>query len=189
MGIISYVNGLRAAEIRGVPLHYSAEERVRQSEEWQRVESRLTSLEQRLEPSSLGQLTQQERTRVLTTAEMYRVATMLYLQRTAGGTQANEIRAIFLDQAFRLLKTLAICTSPWPLFVIACESETDEQRIKILQTLDRMDNERHIGNYFVLRGIIEMYWKQQDLHADNPRNAHLKWWDIIDLNTSAPWFI
>lgn len=189
MEVISYVNGLRAAELRGDARHYSTEERVRQNEEWQRVESRLTNLEQRLDPSSLGQLTQQERTRILTTAEMYRVATMLYLQRTGGGTQANEIRAIYLDQAFRLLKMLAICTSPWPLFVIACESETDEQRIKILQTLDRMDNERHIGNYFVLREIIEMYWKQQDLHADNPRNAHLKWWDIIDLNTTAPWFI
>jgi hypothetical protein len=189
MEIISYVNGLRALELRGGSANFSAEEKTRRSEQWHSTESQLANLEQRLDPISAMHLTQHEQTMILTTAELYRIAAFLYLQRTCNTAQAHEIRTIYLEQAFQILKCLEICTSPWPLFVIACETETDEQRIEILQTLDRMDNERHIGNVFVLRSIIETFWKQQDLKADNGRLSNVKWWDVVDLNTAAPWFI
>jgi hypothetical protein len=52
-----------------------------------------------------------------------------------------------------------------------------------------MDKERHIGNVLVLRGIIETFWKQRDLQADSGRLSNVKWWDVVDLNTAAPWFI
>ncbi|KAK8042219.1 hypothetical protein PG993_006742 [Apiospora rasikravindrae] len=189
MEVISYVNGLRAAELRGDAAHYSAEEKTRKNEEWHRIEAKLATLEQTLDPDSTDKLSQSERTRILTTAELYRVAASLYLQRTTNSPQALEARSIYLTQAFQLLGNLSICTSPWPLFVIACESEADEQRIEILLNLDKMDRERHIGNYYVLREVIEVYWKQHDLQADSARQSQTKWWDIVDLNTAAPWFI
>ncbi|KAK8089901.1 hypothetical protein PG997_004862 [Apiospora hydei] len=189
MEIISYVNGLRAADLRGDAAHYSAEEKTRKNEEWHRIEAKLATLEQTLAPDSTDKLSQSERTRILTTAELYRVAASLYLQRTTNSPQALEARSIYLTQAFQLLGNLSICTSPWPLFVIACESEADEQRIEILLNLDKMDKERHIGNYYVLREVIEVYWKQHDLQADSARQSQTKWWDIVDLNTAAPWFI
>ncbi|KAK7952270.1 N-terminal fungal transcription regulatory domain-containing protein [Apiospora aurea] len=189
MEIISYVNGLRAADLRGDAAYYSAEEKTRKNEEWHRIEAKLATLEQTLAPDSTDKLSQSERTRILTTAELYRVAASLYLQRTTNSPQALEARSIYLTQAFQLLGNLSICTSPWPLFVIACESEADEQRIEILLNLDKMDRERHIGNYYVLREVIEVYWKQHDLQADSARQSQTKWWDIVDLNTAAPWFI
>ncbi|KAK7969425.1 N-terminal fungal transcription regulatory domain-containing protein [Apiospora saccharicola] len=189
MEIISYVNGLRAAEMRGDAVQYSAEEKTRKNEEWHRIEAKLATLEQILDPDSTDKLSQSERTRILTTAELYRVAASLYLQRSTNSPQASDTRSVYLSQAYRLLGTLNICTSPWPLFVIACESEADEQRIEIMQNLDKMDKERHIGNYYVLREVIEVYWKQHDLQADSARQSHTKWWDIVDLNTAAPWFI
>ncbi|KAI0012577.1 fungal-specific transcription factor domain-containing protein [Xylariaceae sp. FL0662B] len=189
MEIISYVNGLRAIDLRGEPALFSPEERARRAEEWHRIESRVATLTQRLDPQHATHLPPHERTRVLATAELYRIAAFLYLQRTGEYTQTQELRSMYLDQAFRTLNSLEVCTSPWPLFVIACETETDQQRIMILQTLDRMDDARRIGNIFVLRNIIESFWKQQDLQADNGRVSNLKWWDVIDLNTAAPWFI
>lgn len=183
------MNGLRAAEMRGDAAQYSAEEKTRKNEEWHRIEAKLATMEQTLDPDSTDKLSQPERTRILTTAELYRVAASLYLQRTTNSPQASETRSVYLSQAYRLLGTLSICTSPWPLFVIACESEADEQRIEIMQNLDKMDKERHIGNYYVLREVIEVYWKQHDLQADSARQPRTKWWDIVDLNTAAPWFI
>ncbi|KAK8048747.1 fungal-specific transcription factor domain-containing protein [Apiospora phragmitis] len=189
MEVISYVNGLRAADLRGDATQYSAEEKTRKNEEWHRVEAKLATLEQTLHPDSIDKLSQSERTRILITAELYRVAASLYLQRTTSSPQALEARSVYLLQAFQLLGNLKICTSPWPLFVIACESEADEQRIEIMLNLDKMDKERHIGNYYVLREVIEVYWKQHDLQADSTRQSQTKWWDIVDLNTAAPWFI
>ncbi|KAI0179333.1 fungal-specific transcription factor domain-containing protein [Hypoxylon sp. FL1284] len=189
MEIISYVNGLRAIELRGESADFSLEERQRRADEWHVVEDRISHLTQRLDPSDASSLPVHERARILTTAELYRIATFLYLQRTGECTQNQDVRTVYLDQAFQALNSLEVCTSPWPLFVIACETENDQQRILILQTLDRMDNKRNIGNVFVLRDIIESFWKQQDLQADSGRISHLKWWNVVNLNTTAPWCI
>lgn len=117
---------------------------------------------------------------------------MLYYLRAVcstvdGGTNQDTRLAGAL--AFKVLAGLAICTSPWPLFVVACESQTDKQRIEILRTLDRMDEGRKIGIVFVMWSMIESYWKQQDPHADDDRSKALRWWELINLDTAAPWFI
>ncbi|KAI1850704.1 hypothetical protein JX266_003986 [Neoarthrinium moseri] len=189
MEIISYVNGLRALELSGDSTSLSAEEKSRHNDERHAIENRLSSLDQRLDSVYANRLTQHQRTMILTTAELYRLATYLYFQRCCITGQASELRGMYLDQAFHVLRSLDICTSPWPLFVIACESETDEQRIEVLQMLDMMVSERSIGNIYVLRDIIESFWKQQDLQADNGRASSVKWWDLVDLNIAAPWFI
>ncbi|OTA70111.1 hypothetical protein K449DRAFT_321574 [Hypoxylon sp. EC38] len=189
MEIISYVNGLRAIELRGESVDFSPEERTRRADDWHLIENRITTLSQHLDPLDAARLPPHERTRILTTAELYRIAAVLYLHRTGESNQSQELRSMYLEQAFQALNSLEVCTSPWPLFVIACETENDQQRIMILQALDRMDNERHIGNVFVLRDIIESYWKQQDLQADSGRISNSKWWNVVNLNITAPWCI
>lgn len=189
MEIISYVNGLRALESRRESADFTAEEKSRRTEEWHSVESQLANLDQRMDPVYASQLPSYDRNMILSTAELYRIATFLYLQRTSNTAQVHETRTIYLEQAFKVLTNIEVCTSPWPLFVLACEAEIDEQRIEILQTLDRMDTVRHIGNIKVLREIIESYWKQHDLQADSGRSPAAKWWDVVDLNITAPWFI
>ncbi|KAI5858217.1 fungal-specific transcription factor domain-containing protein [Durotheca rogersii] len=189
MEIISYANGLRAAELRGVPAGLSPEERAQKADEWHMIQNRITKLEQHLHPADASILAPRERTRIYTTAELYRIAALLYLLRTGESAQNQDLRSMYLDEAFKALGRLEVCTSPWPLFVIACETESDHQRIMILQTLDRMDDTRHIGNVFVLRGIIESFWKQQDLQADSGRNTNIKWWNVVNLNIPAPWCI
>jgi hypothetical protein len=188
MELISQVNSLRASQ-RNEDIGAGPDVRARRTEEVHEIEQRVTSLVQRLDSHDAKYLSTLEQARVLATAELYRIALFLYLQRTCNYAEMEEHRRIYLQQAFEILDSLETCTSPWPLFVIACETETDEQRIKIMQTLDHMDATRHIGNVFVLRNIIESFWKQVDLHADNGSSTGLKWWDIVDLKTAGPWFI
>ncbi|KAI1344864.1 fungal-specific transcription factor domain-containing protein [Xylariaceae sp. FL0016] len=189
MEIISYVNGLRAGELRGDTTTLSNEEQARKTEVWNMVENKITSLRQRLDPAEASRLPPQEHTRTLATAELYRIATFLYLQRAGNSSSPPELRSGYLQQAFAILSSLDVCTSPWPLFVIACETETDDQKIEILQALDRMDERRHIGNIFVLRNIIESFWKQELLQADTSRPQSLNWWVTVDLHVATPWFI
>ncbi|KAI3326138.1 fungal-specific transcription factor domain-containing protein [Xylariaceae sp. AK1471] len=189
MEIISCVNNWRAIELRGDSTTLPDQERSNKTNEWKVLESRLELLTQRLDPRHEEQLSQHDRVRTLATAELYRIATFLYLHRACSTETSQDIRLTCLQQALQILNSLEVCTSPWPLFVIACEAESDDQRITILRTLDLMDEQRHIGNVFVLRHIIESFWKRQDLQADAGRAGGLKWWDTIDLHLTAPWFI
>ncbi|KAI1128840.1 fungal-specific transcription factor domain-containing protein [Nemania abortiva] len=186
MEVISHVNKWRAIELCGDPAALSDQTRAI---EYKALESKLALLTQRLDPRHEEYLSRHDRTRTLATAELYRLATFLYLHRVGSTETSQEIKSAYLQQALHVLSSLEVCTSPWPLFVIGCETETDDQRICILRTLDRMDEVRHIGNVFVLRHIIESFWKQQDLQADSGRASSLKWWDTIDLNLTSPWFI
>lgn len=189
MLIIDFVNNLRAVELRGGMETLTPEEQAEHGQRWSEVESRLYFLEQRLDPKHRKQLSEQECTRILRTAELYRLATVLYFQRSSTRLEQSNLVSSCLDQAIAILQSLAVCTSPWPLFVIACEAVTDEHRIIVLKTLDRMDVARHIGNVFVMRTIVESIWKQQDLQADKIYPASLKWWDMIQMDTAMPWFV
>ncbi|KAI0526696.1 fungal-specific transcription factor domain-containing protein [Xylaria bambusicola] len=189
MEIISCVNMWRAMELQGYDVAMPGQEKPNKATEYKALENRIFVLTQRLDPRHEEHLSRHDRIRTLATAELYRIATYLYLHRIGSTETSQDTKSLYIHQALQILGSLEVCTSPWPLFVIACETENDDQRISILRTLDRMDVERHIGNVFVLRHIIESFWKQQDLQADSGKAGTLKWWDTIDLNLSAPWFI
>lgn len=152
----------------------------------QGLQDRLCQLTQHRHPSehSAGDLD-----KIHLTAELYRIAAILYLRAICPSVDATNQTSTWLAKAFEVLTRLEVCTSPWPLFVVACESHADQQRIMILRTLDRMDENRNIGNVFVLRELIENYWIQVDLAADSEKLKPLKWWELMKFDTAAPWFI
>ncbi|KAF3763683.1 hypothetical protein M406DRAFT_352432 [Cryphonectria parasitica EP155] len=152
------------------------------------LHDRLSRHKQQL-PPDYQQRPVREQTKVQLTAELYRIAALLYLRAICPSTNTVSRGPDWIDSAFEVLGGLEICTSPWPLFVVACESQTDQQRITILRTLDRMDEDRKIGNVHVLRSLIENFWKQQDLQADEDRVEPLRWWELRNSNSPAPWFI
>ncbi|ROW07452.1 hypothetical protein VMCG_03923 [Cytospora schulzeri] len=188
MEIIHYINQLRSAPTRKLTEQNGRLELPSVMWTCQGLQDRLSRLEQQLPAEYKGQSVR-ERTKVELTAELYRIAAVLYLRAICPNIDATNQTHMWLEQAFKVLASLEICTSPWPLFVVACESKSDEQRIVILRALDRMDEDRKIGNVFVLRNLIENYWKQQDLQADGDRVKPRKWWELMNFDTAAPWFI
>jgi hypothetical protein len=156
--------------------------------EFDDLESQLLRLNQHVNVHNAGQI-QNQMARILSTAEFYRIAALIYLLRVIPHSENTSRRSLYISLGFRVLRSLPICTSPWPLFVLACEAQSDEHRIEILHALDQMDQNRKIGNVFVIRNIIETLWNQQDLQADVDNNSKLKWWDMEVLNSNTPWFI
>lgn len=154
------------------------------------LERGLQNLTQRLEPAEKDSAIPfgRECVDAKATAELYRLAGLLYLQRVCP-TPGDEVRRTdYLEQAFAALDTLHVATSPWPIFVIACESQHEEQRILTSQILDQMESIRSIGNILVMRNIIETIWKQQDLRGNLDRAGQIGWWLFVDCDVAAPWF-
>ncbi|KAF2814254.1 uncharacterized protein BDZ99DRAFT_234292 [Mytilinidion resinicola] len=128
--------------------------------------------------------------RVRRTAEFYRIGALLYLHQVAPESSLTaEYVPGLVREAFELMDWMEICTSPWPLFMLACHVTSDIDRIRVLDILDSMDEKRRIGNVQIVRGIIKTLWKQNDLRSDQ-RNEHIDdWRDLIDTSAGIPSFI
>ncbi|KAH7166529.1 fungal-specific transcription factor domain-containing protein [Dactylonectria macrodidyma] len=152
------------------------------------LEERLQNLVQRLDTEEEEAATAVECNRIMATANLYRLATLLYLQRVfpLEGDQARRNR--YLNEARVTSESLQVVTSPWPMFVIACESRTEEHRIAVLTTLDEMQRRRSIGNIRVMRNVIETIWKQCDLRAEFDNEQQLEWCRFVDNEVMVPWF-
>ena len=157
------------------------------------IKTRLEAIRQTIGPTAADESGNLQRRRIIATAELYRLSTLIYLEQTSRQI-AGEIRSGFdeatddlIARTLNVLDQLEVCTSPWPLFIVACEVRTDEGRIKILDVIDKMNNERRIGNVSVLKRIIEIYWNQQDLRLTNTTSGTPDWRQLI--NTKVPCFI
>ncbi|KAI1266678.1 fungal-specific transcription factor domain-containing protein [Xylariaceae sp. FL1019] len=100
--------------------------------------------------------------------QLYQTATLVYLVRASqdpdkpttnldsvvAGAFAGPIKAQFCDHLF-------------PLFILACEAHTDEQRTDILNLLNRTEKVEHVRSLLNLKAQIQSFWVQRDLHADS----------------------
>lgn len=129
--------------------------------------------------------------RIKAAAEFYRVAACLYLEQVAQDPSSGKYIQALVHGGFALLGEMDVCTSPWPLFILACHSNSDELRIRILRTLEAMKSKRRIGNVHVLEQIIEAVWRQQDILGINT-DAHsspVDWRNVIAMEAPMQTFV
>lgn len=128
--------------------------------------------------------------RIQRTAEFYHVAALIYFRRQILRVSSlSRLIQALVESALRLIAAMEICTSPWPLFVVACEVRNDEQRLQILRTYKEMEVTRRIDNIGVTRTIVEALWKQQDLALDENSRASIDWRAMVSMDEMAPSFI
>lgn len=126
------------------------------------------------------------------TAEFYRIATCLYLEQvTKDHADGGEYVQDLIKDCFTLLREMEVCTSPWPLFILACHSTTDDQRICILRTLEVMINRRGIGNVRVMHNLIQAVWRQEDIAGVNSYQnpTSVDWRELIASGSPMPSFV
>jgi hypothetical protein len=133
----------------------------------------------------------QESDRVSGMAELYRLAALIYLKRVAGGVSVDDTLSwskvqSWVEEALDLLKdTVKTCERPFPLFVIALEARTDDQRHLVLQVIDNTIKERVFSTLPSLWRMVEAAWVQDDLEE---LNALLKYHAVISANRVPPAF-
>lgn len=154
------------------------------------IRSRLQDLKQEIH-IEFGETTGTiDHNRITLTADLYRVATLLYLYQVAPPQAIPDgaVKSLVRD-GFILMDQMEVCTSPWPLFIMACNAQTDSDRLKILGIVDTADAKRRVGNYQLIRSLFQAVWKQQDLAADEKTPTQVDWRTLVDSSSSMPSFI
>ncbi|KAH6691315.1 fungal-specific transcription factor domain-containing protein [Plectosphaerella plurivora] len=153
------------------------------------LEMVLQKATQRINPADVNTKEDTPTERIMATAQLYRLATLLYLLRAVPDAADEGRRRSYLNEAFMALRRTGVATSPWAVFVVACESRRDTERSFMLDVLDKMVEARNIGNIRVLRTIVEAIWKQQDI-ADNANSSPdaSPTWPTTDYGIPVPWY-
>ena len=100
--------------------------------------------------------------------EVYQMAARIYFARASMSSWklSSKIESVIND-VFAGPLPAHPCGHFFPVFILACESGTDERRTAILNVLDRTERSAQIRGMEALRHTIQSIWVQQDLHADS----------------------
>lgn len=101
---------------------------------------------------------------------LYTCAALIYFNRVVANTSPSsfEHKRLVREGIF-ILHYLGSCESAWPLFILACEANVDDERRQMLDILSNTGPEPlHRANHVpLIRSMVEAVWKQNDLNSDS----------------------
>jgi hypothetical protein len=122
-------------------------------------------------------------------AELYRLAALIYLERVGRGySKFSPTTEELVDDAFAILSKLDWCERPWPLFIVACEAQTDQRRKLILDLLNKTQEVRNYGNLESTRSLIQSAWIQDDLYREPELSCFAKYNAVMSAFEGLPSF-
>lgn len=157
------------------------------------LDQRLRSLHQYLTLQGPTFLVTGNESGVLNTAEFYRIAALIFLERACRRRprSAPEVEHL-VESGFIILQRLKVCAVMWPLFIVACEAETDEQRTIVLATFEASRKFRKAGNISWVQKLTEAVWKQDDLFTYSriavAKVPLLRYGSVISASSQLPNF-
>lgn len=99
--------------------------------------------------------------------EVYRLAALIYLERASRNFSGTSPKLdAWASAAFELLTVLGICRHGFPIFIIACEARTDEQRIIILDCLEKTQADKYSTGMQIVKDMIQSAWNLEDLETE-----------------------
>jgi Fungal specific transcription factor domain len=100
--------------------------------------------------------------------EVYQMAARIYFARASMSSWklSSKIESVIND-VFAGPLPAHPCGHFFPVFILACETRTDERRTAILNLIDRIERNDRIRGIERLRHTFQSIWVQQDLHADS----------------------
>lgn len=121
-------------------------------------------------------------------AELYRLATMIYLLIVAKGDSiaCSEVDGL-VDEAFGILRKVERCQQPWPLFILGLAAHTEERRLIILTVIERALALQPLGSMALADRMIRDAWVQQDLGGRELDPLEL-YGQVISRNRVPPCF-
>lgn len=135
-----------------------------QNETIVQLKQRLQYLHQSLVPHGATFPMAGDESKAFDTAELYRVAAMIFLERACRRIPRSDPQIEHLvGTGLKLVERLQGCVAMWPLFIVACEVETDEHRNIALDSFEASAKVRKAGNISCIQELAEAVWKQDDL--------------------------
>jgi hypothetical protein len=99
--------------------------------------------------------------------ELFKLAALIYLKRASRNFSGTSIHIdSMVERAYILLDELETSDSAFPLLIIGCEARADEQRMSILQHIERAVKTSSLRSLHGLQSILQQIWVQNDLAVD-----------------------
>lgn len=113
--------------------------------------------------------------------ELYQIATQIYFVRASQSPwePAANLDPL-IDAAFSGPVQYCSCEHFFPLLILACEARKDEQRVNIINLIERTQRDTRIRSIQGVKDTIQSIWVQQDLHKDDDVLL-----DYLDLMSSV----
>ncbi|KAF4450424.1 hypothetical protein F53441_6423 [Fusarium austroafricanum] len=142
-----------------------------------RLEARLVDIEATPIPDDSGPVS-------AFAIELYRVATRIYMTRVSDSPwDAPSILDDVIDALFNGPVKTCTCEHFFPLLILACEARRDDQRLAILNLIDRTQRDARIRSIKGVTDAIHAIWVHQDLHADS--DVLVNYLDLLSVGISA----
>lgn len=126
---------------------------------------------------------------IMETAELYRLAGLVYLYRAAEGlpTTAAKVRAV-VEPGLELLRSMDVCDRNFPVTIIGCEALGDEERTIVLDLLSRTRARCKAESLVFPERFVKASWAQDDLSPDRDLDYVTKFDAIMSRSNSLPSF-
>ncbi|KAJ0120840.1 Zinc-finger transcription factor [Diaporthe amygdali] len=135
------------------------------NEEYQ---DRLKDLEKRIGSISIRPTPPAPNTDAMFAVELYQMATRIYLVRASQSPWEPTVDLdALIEETFDGPVKSCTCEHFFPLFILACEAYRDEQRIAIINLVERTQRDARIRSIEEVKNTIQSIWVQQDLHKDD----------------------
>ncbi|KAL7904782.1 fungal-specific transcription factor domain-containing protein [Trichoderma velutinum] len=151
------------------------------------LEWRLRSLSQREEHDAPSTNVPSYNSRA---AEFYRLNALLYLERVARGSPRDAQKVIELvTEAYTLLEYMETFDRPWPLFVLALEASTEDERRTVLAVIETVLERLPLRKWVILRKMVQQAWGQSDLAKFRSLDALVLYRSVMNVHRVPPSFI
>lgn len=122
--------------------------------------------------------------------KLYQLAMLLYLNRCSDGLIDQPLRMQQqIDQAFAILPRLSSYKQQFPIYIIGCESRTDQQRAAILDLILRTEKLSSSRSFNHCKKLLQASWAQDDLAGWNNISYRSKLSSIMGLAEIVPAFV
>ena len=100
--------------------------------------------------------------------ELFQLTLLVYLERASGRSsgQSGKLR-LRINKAFTIFSQLGTCQRRFPLLILGCEAQTDEERIVLLDLVTRTEENSSVRNFRSMKDILQSLWAQDDLAEKN----------------------
>ena len=130
------------------------------------LENRITNIIP-LAPEGISDTMSGLNTTWVATMELFKLAALIYLKRASRNFSGTypQIDAM-VERAYILLDDLETSNPAFSLLIIGCEARADEQRMRILEHIERAIKTSGLRSLHGLQNILQQIWVQDDLAVD-----------------------
>lgn len=96
--------------------------------------------------------------------EFTRLAGLIYLERVSRNFSGQSTRLdMWRKDALSILANLKVYPPSFAMFIVGCETHTDEDRIVMLDFFTRLEQAPHLNSLLETKGLLQAAWIQHDL--------------------------